>query len=90
MKQARGIITKYRVYYQPESGGNELYNDSKSSGTDEICGLEPYTPYIIKMSGFTSKGEGVVSAGSSPVFTDEYSEFTLCLTFTSQWHYFLL
>ena len=81
VKQAQGIITKYRIYYKSVSEVAERYNDSKSNKSEVICGLEPYTQYTVRISGFTSKGEGVKSPASSPVFTDEYSKYLQLVSF---------
>lgn len=75
VKQAQGIVTKYRIYYDLESGGDEQYIDVNSTDRCTICGLQPYTKYRVKISAFTSKGEGVQSSFSDPAYTDEYSKF---------------
>ena len=74
---ARGVITKYRIYYKLQSSGaTEQAVDSEPDQEHTVCGLEPYTEYVLKMSGFTSKGEGPVSSSyTPPVFTDEYSMY---------------
>eukprot|EP00795_Rhopilema_esculentum_P012766 gene12766-3498_t len=71
---ARGVITKYRIYYKLQSSGaTEQTVDSEPDQEHTVCGLEPYTEYVLRMSGFTSKGEGPISSPyTPPVSTDEY------------------
>ena len=78
--EARGVIIKYHIYYKLASGGGELYQSTTSNSSYQLCGLLPYTEYEVKISGFTSKGEGTPSEYSSPVRTGEYSKFIFIIT----------
>ena len=77
--KARGVIVKYHVYYKLASGGGEFSQSTTSNSSYQLCGLLPYTEYKVKMSGFTSKGEGPSSTYSLPVRTGQYSKFILLL-----------
>ncbi|XP_070535967.1 protogenin-like isoform X2 [Ptychodera flava] len=71
MENRNGVITKYHIYYYEGSKPDEVFIREVDGQLleYEVTDLRPNTFYSIKMSAFTSAGEGVCSIGSVPIRT---------------------
>ena len=75
----RGVLLGYRIVYTVSNDALDSSNITVDPATTryvQVQGLKPYTKYLLKVAGFTSKGDGNYSAAKE-CHTLEDSKFPM-------------